>query len=464
MAALNGKIYVMGGGLEEQFPDGTFIWHRNDKILEYDPVSDIWNAIGTILLSKATATACSIEDRIYLFQGQSFLGEFTLFYGLESYDPGTDTWETLANYPEMLSMSSICVMDGMIYVSGGTPDPGVLTVSNITYRYNPLDDTWTRLADMNTARAFHVMEAVNGKIYVFGGGPGLNVSNTALWDAEMYDPATDTWTAIENLPARVCFPRSFSKGKNILILGGFEIWPHAGKDYIIRYDTENDSYDMHTFGTLPYRRWAHEVVAMDDRAYVVGGYNSDEEDTTGTADLWRWDLNFIHLKKSIPDQHIESGSVSIELSDYFEKITEDPIEYTACVADESVVSASINGSTLELERKSAGTTEIHILAKSGKNENGCAFTVGTTVGFQEVTSSCMEPFVFPNPASDLLAIETEHPGKHTIEITSLNGQLIYSTKMEEPTFQLDLSSFQKGVYFITVRSRGQVWTKKIIKL
>ena len=36
--------------------------------------------------------------------------------------------------------------------------------------------------------------------------------------------------------------------------------------------------------------------------------------------------------------------------------------------------------------------------------------------------------------------------------------------MEGPTHQLDLSSFQKGVYFITIRSNDFVRTRKIIKI
>ncbi len=55
-------------------------------------------------------------------------------------------------------------------------------------------------------------------------------------------------------------------------------------------------------------------------------------------------------------------------------------------------------------------------------------------------------------------------GMQTERITSLNGQLLYSDKIEGPTHQIDLSSFQKGLYFITVRSRDYVWTEKIIKL
>jgi len=72
--------------------------------------------------------------------------------------------------------------------------------------------------------------------------------------------------------------------------------------------------------------------------------------------------------------------------------------------------------------------------------------------------------IYPNPLIDLLTIETEQPGHISVEITSLNGQLIYSSTMKETSYQIDLSSFQKGVYFITIRSKNSVTTEKIIKL
>ena len=72
--------------------------------------------------------------------------------------------------------------------------------------------------------------------------------------------------------------------------------------------------------------------------------------------------------------------------------------------------------------------------------------------------------IYPIPTNNLLTIETAQPRIHTIEITSLNGQLLYSDKMEGPTHQIDLSSFQKGLYFIRVRSRDFVRTEKVIKL
>jgi hypothetical protein len=72
--------------------------------------------------------------------------------------------------------------------------------------------------------------------------------------------------------------------------------------------------------------------------------------------------------------------------------------------------------------------------------------------------------IYPNPANDIITIQINTQEAHIVEISSLNGQLIFSNKMEGPTHQIDLSYFQKGLYFITVRSRDYVMTKKIIKL
>jgi len=72
--------------------------------------------------------------------------------------------------------------------------------------------------------------------------------------------------------------------------------------------------------------------------------------------------------------------------------------------------------------------------------------------------------IYPNPVTDKLTIQSGEIRKQLIDITSINGKLIYSSWMEGTSHQLDLSSLQKGVYFITIRSKDSVNTKKIIKL
>jgi len=72
--------------------------------------------------------------------------------------------------------------------------------------------------------------------------------------------------------------------------------------------------------------------------------------------------------------------------------------------------------------------------------------------------------IFPNPVNDLLTIETSQHGHLLVRITSVNSQLIHTSSLDGTSHQIDLSSFPKGVYFITIRSKDFVTTRKIVKL
>lgn len=87
---------------------------------------------------------------------------------------------------------------------------------------------------------------------------------------------------------------------------------------------------------------------------------------------------------------------------------------------------------------------------------------GISPGIDEYSFSGIS--VYPNPTYDFLHIENEQPGSLTVNISSLSGRLIYSKRLEGTSHQIDLASFHKGVYFITIRSKDFVTTRKIIKL
>jgi hypothetical protein len=98
------------------------------------------------------------------------------------------------------------------------------------------------------------------------------------------------------------------------------------------------------------------------------------------------------------------------------------------------------------------------------------FNFGTNVHFMTECAAGWNKYksekfsIYPIPITDLLTLETKFRGRNSIEITSLNGQLIYRDIIEGPTIhQIDLSSFQKGLYLVIIRSRDYVKTEKFIK-
>ncbi len=72
--------------------------------------------------------------------------------------------------------------------------------------------------------------------------------------------------------------------------------------------------------------------------------------------------------------------------------------------------------------------------------------------------------IYPNPVKDKVNIKIPDFGTKYLTISTLTGKLICSEEMDENETQLDLSPYQSGIYFITVRSKDFITTKKIIKL
>ncbi len=71
---------------------------------------------------------------------------------------------------------------------------------------------------------------------------------------------------------------------------------------------------------------------------------------------------------------------------------------------------------------------------------------------------------FPNPTHGVINIQTQETGVHSIKLSSLTGQVVYHQDFTGNAMQIDLSSTQRGIYFITVKSESIIETSRIIKL
>ncbi len=119
---------------------------------------------------------------------------------------------------EARSGTATLLLDGTILVAGGTTVAGSLT--GTAELYDPESGTWTATGSMVEARAGHTATLLpDGRVLVAGGitervGPS---------SAELYDPATGTWTATGGLAefrgghAAVLLP---SPDGTVLVVGG----------------------------------------------------------------------------------------------------------------------------------------------------------------------------------------------------------------------------------------------------
>ena len=82
-------------------------------------------------------------------------------------------------------------------------------------------------------------------------------------------------------------------------------------------------------------------------------------------------------------------------------------------------------------------------------------SITTTTGNQEISSTSNSIRVYPNPATDFISINSDE----NVEIFSLNGMKVYTNSNYKKDEKINLSQFEKGIYFVKTNNQ----TTKFIK-
>lgn len=201
VAQLDGKIYLIGGKLD---PNGYVA-----TVQVYDVATDTWEWTTPLALAVDHNVAAAVNGKIYNIGGQT---ETPKSGGAPTdatfeYDPSTRQWRARAPLPIRRTAGAIAVVNDKIYVVGGRTPPrdNNAAVYDDFAVYDPATDTWTRLPDLPTHRHHLAAVAIDGKIYVAGGslivgkgeyGSGGGTTNVL----EIFDPATNTWSQGQPMP------------------------------------------------------------------------------------------------------------------------------------------------------------------------------------------------------------------------------------------------------------------------
>jgi len=70
--------------------------------------------------------------------------------------------------------------------------------------------------------------------------------------------------------------------------------------------------------------------------------------------------------------------------------------------------------------------------------------------------------IYPNPASEILFITTNSDALKKVEVNNNIGTRVYSEKTEDVNYNLDISSFATGTYFLKVYTSESILHKKIL--
>ncbi|WP_437761250.1 kelch repeat-containing protein [Sorangium sp. So ce281] len=186
------------------------------------------------------------------------------------------------------------LLDGRVLVAGGEPMSSYSLYDDALSSaelYDPATGTWTAAASMGSARSMHTATLLsNGKVLVVGGSNGA-YGSVPLATAEVYDPAANVWTAVPPMDTpRLGHTTTPLPDGRVLVAGGTPTGSalHAIASCAI-YDPALNAWSAG--GSMHRARSSHEAtLLLDGKVLVSGGYGRETDTTTETydpvADAW----------------------------------------------------------------------------------------------------------------------------------------------------------------------------------
>ena len=125
-------------------------------------------------------------------------------------------WVEKAHYPVGIMGEAVVSYGGGLYVLGGRDQDYVNRAS--VFRYDPGTDGWTQLADMPAIRNWASAAEAGGFIYEVNGSDGGGALNTVF----RYDIASNTWSTMPNTLAATYGQAVVSLNGDIYRIGGLD--------------------------------------------------------------------------------------------------------------------------------------------------------------------------------------------------------------------------------------------------
>ncbi|MGZ3448248.1 MAG: Kelch repeat-containing protein [Polyangiales bacterium] len=238
-----------------------------------------WTSVKPMNVARGIAVAANVPGGAIVAGGAAGISSSEL------YDETANTWTTVAMNAEHVAAAATVLSDGKILVTGGFDSTAVHSIAEV---YDPVAKKWTLAGPMANARARHVsVRLPSGKVLVAGGNTHVTTDppSGAVSSAEIYDPATDTWTAAPALSVPRGNPGavSLTSGK-VLVAGGFNDGGFVSSTAEL-FDPATGAWAAAP--AMSFRRTQLGLITLPDGdVLAVGGFNTSP---TSTAEIFAAD-------------------------------------------------------------------------------------------------------------------------------------------------------------------------------
>lgn len=230
----DGRVLAAGNGSDSQIYDPAAT----------DPATGLkgrWTAAGFLHLPVDGPSMTTLQDGRVLLAGGNSGGPFSVAHS-EIYDPVTGLW-TVTGSLNVTRVGALMALlpDGRVLIAGGFHEDvgfGDQRALDSAELYNPATGSWTLTGSMASLRQSPggAFLPSTGKVLIAG---GADSTRTPVMTSELYDPATGTWSPTAGAPAQEHFFGSVERltdGRVMAVGGSF------GSTASEIYDPATDSW------------------------------------------------------------------------------------------------------------------------------------------------------------------------------------------------------------------------------
>jgi hypothetical protein len=253
----------------------------------YNPTTGNFTLLSnTLNTARVGHTATLLNNGQVLFVG-GYDPETGLIADAELYDPPTETFIDLGDTSApRYGHTSTMLRNGQVLIAGGKTDPTPSAAYNTAEFYDPASQTFTPLpVPMTATREGHAAALLNnGQVLITGGEiPGIGSLNIA----ELYDPTSGTFTAIAatmTVP-RISHTMTLLNGGQVLINGGVTDFPGSSSalNTAELYDPASQTFTL--AGNMASDREHQTASLLNDGTVLVTG-GTDGINVFNTAEIY----------------------------------------------------------------------------------------------------------------------------------------------------------------------------------
>jgi hypothetical protein len=286
----SGKVLIVGG----------FGFAYSNTAEAFDPATGTFTLLpNTMNFARNGHTATLLSSGQVLIAGGR--GNSGPLNTAELFDPAAGTFTLLPPMNLVRYFHTATLLpSGKVLITGGTPGDSVFGVlpTNTAELFDPVAGTFTALPPMTSPRSEHTATLLpSGKILITGGDTGTAFSNTA----ELFDPASGTFTSLSNTMTKQRYFHNATLLSNgtVLITGGGNLIQGQIDNTAELFDPASG-----TFTALPpmtaVRYFNTATLLASGKVLIAGGPGDARGNgTTNTAELFDTGLGFSDARRPV---------------------------------------------------------------------------------------------------------------------------------------------------------------------